>query len=223
MDYLVYTYFDNSIGLPQNPGGGIFFAGGTGPGDGATYARGQHDFTPTAALWEFSYDFACAFDSPDPAANNLGSFSGQSAPNPFIHIFTWVPGLEGVSFTAGYMFNDAAGTQFPAPGEIPGPQWDNLLLNNWYRSTMMIDFVTNQCIEVSIMDVTGGGGATSFTPTDWYLDGGQGGTSAMEAFRMFAGGGAPGNSVGFDNFMIREMTATAVEPTTWGAIKNQFK
>jgi hypothetical protein len=223
VDGLCHTYLLNQYNIAENPTGGTVFVSGEGPGNGVDFARAQHDETFTMETWEFSYDFCCLFVGAGPAANNLGSFSAQPAPNDFIHLFAWVPGFEGELYTAGYMFHDAGGTQFAQPGNIPGPQWDNLVLNVWYRSTMLVDFASNMCTEVRISEV--GGTATVFNPTDWYLEGGSAGSTApMEAFRLFAGAiSAPGNVVALDNLVVRVAASTPVENATWGGIKARFK
>jgi hypothetical protein len=222
VDYLCYFYYLNGLSIPQNPGGGMIFVAGTGPGDGSTFARGQRDIVLTSGLWKFAYDFCGHFEGAA-ASNNLGSFSAQDAPNDWIHLFAWVVGQEGVLYTAGIMAYDAAGVQFPQPGVLPGPEWDNLELDHWYRSTMMVDFSTNQVVQVAIEDLETNV-ETVVNVVDWYLEGGSGGSTApMTGFRFFAGAGAnPGNSVAFDNLNIEEMLATPVLPATWGGIKAQF-
>lgn len=226
VDYNVYTYFDNALGIPFHPDPtppfNDFFAGGVGPGS-PTFARAQHDIEFTAATWEIGFDFCAAFLGTPPSSNNVGSFSAQPDPNDYIQLMAWVPGQEGVLFTLGYMAYDAGGVQFPQPGVIPTPAWDNLMLNNWYRAVMIVDFPANMITEVRIQDIQAGTPMVTFTPTDWYLEGGSGGSSAPSTgFRMFAGGGVDGNVLAFDNLFLREVVATSVEPTTWGAIKAHF-
>lgn len=221
VDYLVYTYPGNTLGLPMNPDGGLKFVGGTGPGS-PTFARGQRDVTYSAALWELSYDFAAHFEGPG-AANNVGSFSMQPAPNDFIHLMSWVDPSVPTTYQALYMAYDAAGTQFPQPGQGGGPAWESLMVDHWYRATAIVDFVSNQFTEIRIKDIMTGVEST-FNPVDWYLEGGAGGSTAdATAFRFFAGGGNEGNSLAFDNIVLRELAATAIEPTSWGAIKSSFK
>lgn len=224
VDYNVFTYFDNVLGIPFHPESDFndFFAGGLGPGS-PTFARGQHDITFTNAVWEIGYDFCAGFQGTPPAGNNVGSFSAQPAPNDYIQLMSWVVGQEGVLYRLGYMAYDAGGVQFPQPGEIVGPEWDNLILNNWYRAYMTIDFPANMITEVRIQDIQAGGPTATYTPMDWYLEGGSSGSSAPStAFRMFAGGSTAGNILAFDNLFLREVVATSVAPTTWGSIKAHF-
>jgi hypothetical protein len=225
VDWLCYTYLLNTYSITQNPNGGIVFVAGEGPGDGATYARAQHAIALTDQVWEFAYDFCCFYTDPgQPAANNLGSFSSQPAPNDFIALFEWEPGFEGTIMRHSYIMYDATGAQFLTPYPTGGPDWENLALNHWYRGTMKVDFTLNKCVEVTIADIQVGGAPVSYVPTDWYLEGGSAGSTAdMTDFRLFAGGGAPGNVVAIDNVSIRELGATPVEPTTWGNLKASFR
>lgn len=226
VDFNVHTYFDNSLGIPFHPDPtppfNDFFAGGRGPGS-PTFARSQLDIVYTDAVWEIGFDFCGAFLGTPPSSNNVGSFSAQPAPNDHIMLMSWVPGQEGALYTLGYLGYDAGGAQFPQPGEVPGPEWTDLLINNWYRTVMIIDFVANSITEVRIQDIQAGGPVATFSPVGWYLEGGSGGSTApATGFRLFAGGGVEGNVLAFDNVFLREVTATSVEPTTWGSIKAHF-
>ncbi len=229
VDFQVFTYLTgNPYGIVDNPTGGLFFVAGRGPGDGTNYARAQHDAVFTNAPWEMTFDVCANYNGTPPASNNIGSFSGQTTPvvatGDFIQIYTWVTGQEGVLYNIGFMHYDAAGVQIAAPGTFAGPEWQNLPINYWFRSGMVVDFATNRITQVSLTDVSGGGGTVTFNPTDWYLEGGAAGSTApMTGFRLFAGAGStPGCILAFDNLCIRERGATAVESSTWGSIKARF-
>jgi hypothetical protein len=211
-DFLVYTYAGNALGVPNNPGGdGDQFVAGTGPA-GDTYARAQRDIDwGDTEIWEVSYDVLALYLPDDPnvvAANNVGSFSiqpydGAPGTSNYIHLFSWVTGQEGVLWQAFYMMYSAAGVADGQPGRSPGPEWENLILNNWYRFTTVIDWDTNLVVEVSITDLHTGAEATVDTSADeWYLGGGSAGGTVPTGFRFFAGGGSPGNTVAFDNLSI---------------------
>jgi hypothetical protein len=105
---------------------------------------------------------------------------------------------------AFYYAYDASGVELTLPGESPGPEWTNLVLNNWYRFSTTIDYDLNQIIEVSITNLHTGGSATVDTSANgWYLGGGSAGTSPPPTgFRFFAGGAAANNSVAWDNLSI---------------------
>jgi hypothetical protein len=222
VSFNVYTYAGNTLGLPANPTGGKQFAGGTGPG-GGMFARSQHDkVNGPGACWEYAYDFAAKFVGTPPALNNIGSFSKQPLPNDYIHLLTWVPGLEGVSYNAWYLAHDAAGVQFLQPGLSPGPAWDGLEVSHWYRATTIVDLASNRITEVRIKDLVTGT-ETIVNPADWYLEGGvTGSTAPATSFRLFAGSPEVGNVAAFDNVELNSCDATPVAATTWGRIKDTF-
>lgn len=209
IDYLAYTYAGNALGLPANPLGGDQFVAGTGPG-GTTFARGQRDVEYGSGTWTITYDFAGAFLGEGASANNIGSFSTQVFPgeSTYIHLMSWVDPNAPVNYNAFFLAYDAGGTLFAQPGTSPGPEWEGLDLNRWYRHETVLDFDTNRIIEVSILDLETQQGAT-FNPADWYLEGGEaGGMPLPTGFRFFGGGGVEGNALAFDNFGL------VPEPTT---------
>lgn len=207
-DYLCYDYAGNTLLIPNHPilgelGGADQFVAGTGPA-GGTYARAQLDITWGKGKWTAWYDFLTHFDQLT-AGDNLGSFSTQIYPGEatYIHLFSWMDiYTPSLGFKAYYLAYDAAGVAHVQPGKSPGPEWENMPLDNWYRAVTTIDYDANQIIAVSIIDLHTGK-AASFEPTDWYLEGGSaGGLSIPTGFRFFAGGGVIGNSVAWDNTCI---------------------
>jgi hypothetical protein len=204
-DYNVYTYAGNVLGVNANPQGSSQFVAGYGPAD-AIYARAQHDVDWTLhGQWLVEYDVAALYDGQPPGADNLGSFSVQPSAGTvgsYIHLFSWVDPTVATNWKAFVMHYDAAGVQVPQPGTSPGPEWDNLELNHWYRFETLLDFDVNQIIEVGITDLTTGDSA-HVEVTDWFLSGGEGaGPPTVTAFRFFAGGGVPGNIVAWDNLTV---------------------
>lgn len=202
----VFTYAGNAAGLVLNPTGGQQFAavqnvGATG------FGRAQHAVSFANQTFTASFDINLdRFGGVLPAINNLGSFSLQpSTTSRFWQtLYTWDNLATGNAYDANYIFFNAAGTQQAAT--LPGPEWDALNLNTWYRQSTTWSFVTNQILSVSIdnlhdaappvvVDVSGLG---------WYLAGGANPTQALPTdFRFFAGGGANNIHVfGFDNVVI---------------------
>lgn len=205
VDYNVYTYADNALGVAANPQGSSQFVAGYGPA-GGLYARAQHDVDWTLhGQWLVEYDVAALYDGEPPGANNLGSFSVQPSAGTvgsYIHLFSWVDPDLATNWNAFVMHYDAAGNQVGQPGTSPGPEWGNLELNHWYRFETLLDFDVNQILEVGITDLTTGDSA-SVEVTDWFLSGGEGaGPPTVSGFRFFAGGGVPGNIVAWDNLTV---------------------
>jgi PEP-CTERM motif len=203
VDYNVFTYAGNTLGLPVNPTGGTQFAGGLSAG-GTTIARGQLDVNFTSfSTWTLSYDFAHRYNGTLPTADNLGSFSLQpsTTARSFIALHTWgTDTATATTFNAQFNVFDAAGVALN--NQSPGAQWTGLLINNWYRESVTVDFTSNQVLSVSLTNL-----ATSttntFNPPNWYMLGGAGGGTAPlpTAVRIFAGGAA-GNVAGWDNLSV---------------------
>lgn len=211
VDYNVYTYEGNVLGVIPNPYGSTQFVAGIGPG--GVYARAQHDIDwSIGGVWEIEYDVAALYDGEPPGADNLGSCSIQPSADSvgsMIHLFSWVDPNVATNWKAFYMHYDAAGVQVAQPGTSPGPEWDNLDLNHWYRFEVTLDFDINMITEVGITDLTGGGDPVHFEPMDWYLSGGDvGGPPTVTGLRFFAGGGVPGNTLAWDNLSVIPEPAT---------------
>jgi hypothetical protein len=212
VDYYVYTYEDNALGVIGNPMGSSQFVAGHGPGS-PDFARAQHDIDfSVGGIWEIEYDVAVLYGGDPPGSNNLGSLSLQPSADSvgsFIHLFSWVDENTATNWNAFFLHYDADGNQVAQPGSSPGPAWENLELNHWYRFETIVDFDANKIIEVGFKDITDGGDPVHFLPTDWYLSGGDvGGPPTVSALRFFAGGTNPCNTVAWDNLDV------VPEPTT---------
>jgi hypothetical protein len=203
VDFDVYTYAGNALGFPANPTGEDQFVGAVGPG--GVYGRAQRDHPFGEYTYTIGYDICAGFFGDLPAANNLGSFSLQvsSTDRHFIALNVWDDVNTATNWSAYYMVADEAGTFDAQPGRLAGPEWAGLVLNHWYRQSITFDLLSNQILLVTMKDLhTGDEG--SFAPPDWYLSGGAGGGGRPlpTAFRFFAGGGNPGNGLGFDNLEV---------------------
>jgi hypothetical protein len=207
VDFHVYTYAGNNLSVIQNPEGGTQFAGGVAVGDGVTFARAQRDaaWGDGTGCWTHTYDFCAVNNEPAPVSNNIASFSFRYDDlNVYnIHLMSWV-NLDdpAAGYNAWYLAYDASGVQFAQPGSSPGPAWDGLQLNHWYRFWMTFDLNTNLITEVGIIDLHTMAQSV-YNPTDWYLVGGAGGHAGPPtSFRLFGGGTVYGNVAGFDNVLI---------------------
>ncbi len=202
VDFLVYTYQGNVLGLPQNPTGQDQFVAAEGPA-GGFYGRAQRDIlwpTDTATV---GYDMAASYTGTPPSSDNVGSFSSQLYPGEatYIHLMSWSDSAA-LTFRALYLGYDAAGVALPHPGASPGPEWENLPINYWYRFETTIDFAANQITGASITDLVTGV-TTSAPLSGVYLEGGEaGGSPPPSGFRFFAGGGTAGNVTAWDNISI---------------------
>jgi len=202
-DFKCYTYAGNALGAVQNPEGGSQFIGGTGPGDGTTYARAQRNVPFDYGVWELWYDFCGIYTGTPPGSNNIGSFSMRQSTNTVhINLFTWVDPNNPTAINSTYVPYDAGGTSFPIPGTPPGPAWSNLLPNHWYRCRTVVDLDQNLITEVGIRDLSGGSEAV-YVPTGWYLFGGANPVDLPDAIRWFGGGGTPGNTTCWDNAIVQ--------------------
>jgi hypothetical protein len=203
-DYKVFTYAGNTLGFVQNPQGGEQFTGGSNAG--TSLARGQHtvDFS-TSDTWTITFDWAATFDGVLPALNNVGSFSLQPSVGSkyFQTLYAWDNVATGSAVDAQYLWWNAAGVQ--QAFTIPGPEWDALPLNTWFRQTTEINWATNQIVSASIENLHTGAKATVDTAAlGWYMTGGQNPTLPLPTdVRLFTGGGAANiNTMGFDNLSV---------------------
>ena len=205
---LVYTYFGNALGLPANPNGGEQFVARTGPG-GGMFARSQRDivYGNGTNTWIVSFDVAITYTGVLPAAQNIGSFSTQplDVGNPqnagVIALARWRDPVGATNWNADYVYWNANNAFITA--QVPNMNFQNLLINHWYRWTTVFDFDDNRILALSILDLSTGE-STDSLPQDWYLAGGQaGGLATPTGFRFFAGAAnTPGNVVAFDNLTI---------------------
>src|SRR5260370_33997410 len=168
-DQYIYTYDGNALGLPTNAGGESQFIGSKVFIDG-DLARAQLDFNWSAGTgWTLSYDFAARYNGDLPASDNLGSSSLQNSVTEryFIALNTWVDTFTALQWNTGYLAFDSGGTMFLDPA-VPGPEWQNLAVNHWYRQSTTFDLSSNSITSASSADLDTGSPAT-FQPTGWDL------------------------------------------------------
>ncbi len=201
----VYTYSGNALGLVQNPVGGNQFIGGSSQG-GTLFPRAQKNFGFGSGAHTIAYDMAGTFNGVGSSALNLssvsltsqfgaaGSFKTFIALNNFVDLANPAAGIK-----AEFNVFDASG--MATNNLSPGPAWQNLNTNHWYRQFIDFDFASNRITAVTILDLTTGLSTTA-NPDGWFLTGGAGSTLDLpDSFRFFIGG-ASGNSAGLDNIFV---------------------
>lgn len=213
-DFLMYTYLGNTLSVPPNPQGGNQFVAGRREDVTTFCARAQRDHTFTSAVWEAEYDVCALFNGTLPTAQNIGSWSLQPSTTSrfFQSVWVWVDIATGSSWRGQYNCYNSTGAA--TNNLLPGPEWDNLAVNHWYRMRQRWDFATNQVLEVSITDLDTNV-TTTVNPTDWWMTGGMTPTLAdPTASRFFVGGGTcaagtggAGNVMAFDNYRIGPVAA----------------
>lgn len=213
-DGVVFTYTDNAWGFVRNPTGNDQFAALRNTG-AAGFGRAQHEVNFANTTYTASFDINLdRFGGVLPALNNLGSFSLQNSATArfWQTLYTWDDTNTGNAFDANYVFFNAAGVQ--QANTLPGPEWNALNLNTWYRQSTTWDFVTNRILSVSIDNLHDAAGPTvvDVSGLGWYLAGGANPTQALPTdIRFFAGGGANNvHIMGFDNIEIVPAPASAL-------------
>jgi hypothetical protein len=195
----VFTYAGNPYGIPNNPYGGAQFLNGLSEG-GSAFARAQKDYDwSSETTVTVSFDMCVRYTVVTPATDNIGSWSLQdTATATYMQsLYTWVDYTNPAAFRAGYFTNEVPA----APGIFPGPEWQNLFVDHWYRHTVTLDFTTWLIMECSIQDLTTGGPKTTVNPEGWHFI--RYTTPIMPtAFRFFTGGSTAGNLTAWDNLAI---------------------
>lgn len=174
-------------------------------------SRAEHQVTFTNTEWTLTYDFNGQFLGNAPATDFLGGVSLQPSLdcNGFQTTLRWNNVMNPTEFSALYGVADAGG--LPSGQQFtnfvsPGPAWEHLPTNHWFRSTTTWDFRTGRVTLISIRDLSTGGPKTFFEPTDWFLAGGvynKRGRTNPTALRVFSGGSSSGNVVSYDLVNVR--------------------
>lgn len=205
LDHNAYTYTGNVLGFNQNPVGGNQFIAGS-SGGGSLFPRAQRNNDFSAGQWTVAYDMAAQWLGTGDSSANLSSFSLQHdtvAAGSFKQFIALNNFVDLTNPSAGWKaeFNvfDAAGTAMN--NVSPGPEWENLDNNHWYRQYITFDLDSNEILEVTLVDLHSGSSATA-NPTDWYMTGGAGSTLDLPNGVRFFVGGAEGNTMGWDNLQM---------------------
>jgi len=222
----VFTYTGNALGIALNPLGGMQFEGGLGNATGPARAQRPVDFS-TGGIWRAEWDCTGRWNNPTgPAVDNIGSWSMQpsTAANPplsryFQQLMSWGSTPTQYSGPLSPPTNQTATFQLfhihwgihtaAAPNtitfQVPGPEWLDLPVNNWFHISVTWDFDVAQIHRVSIRNITTNGTttATNVTSFGWYLQGGPNSTLPLPTdVRLFAGGN--GDVSAWDNLsMVR--------------------
>jgi hypothetical protein len=218
-DTHVFTYLGNPYNIPQNPQGSSQFQVGRHAGL-AAFGRAQRNinFNP-GGVWEASWDVLVQYTGVLPAEDNIGSLSLQpsSLSRFWQTIIQWMasPSSTATHFKLGYgVFITPPYNQTVVPYISPGPAWENLEVNTWYRQTTRWDFDSAQILTISIQNLSSGAPATimDVSGLGWYLYGGPNSTSPLPTdFRLFTGGGGgltlEGNLTAWDNIIFQTVTS----------------
>lgn len=203
-----HIYSGNPFNTLANPlGGQQYLVCASDENKPQIVCRAQHDVDFSSNEWTLTYDWAAQWQGQLPASDFIGSVSlqpSQSA-NGFQTALRWDDVNSPNSYSALYGIADSIG--LPIGQSIsnfvsPGPAWEHLQTNVWYRSTTTWNFLTGQITRVSIRNLTTGSMTTTATPAGWYLSGGVNnfqGRAFPTALRLFAGGSSTGNVVSYDN------------------------
>lgn len=211
VDGNAFTYAGNTLGLASNPTGGNQFLGMSVVTANGTN-RAQHAVSfASGDNWTIGYDFIGKFNGTLPAADNLGSVSLQDSTvsNYFQTIFQWLTPVDNSATATAFSANIGHFTTTGAAGgaitfESPGAAWQSLPVNHWFRQTVTWNFATGLISSTTLKDITTGGATNTFSPTGWYLAGGENNVSALPKptdMRFFASGAA-GDVMGYDNLNV---------------------
>lgn len=192
-DTSVYPYVGNARGFVTNPSGGQQFAGGGG--------RTEHAFDFSASpLWAIALDIAM-IKRPDSNTDLGGRFSLIDAgPSGFVTTavsYLNDPNDPNSTWRLGY-----TGQGNPDPGFLPGPAWDGLEQNHWYRTGMTVDFANRRLVLAWILDPSTGDYAQYSFPNLEFANG-----LTPNAIRVFGAGGISG----WDNITLQAVP----EPATF--------
>lgn len=214
-DANIYTYAGNTLGVTPNLNGQGQFLGGVAAG-GTAFARAQRDFTFSAIDdYSFSFEMNGFYSGFLPTAQNLGSFSTQDSVTTriFIALLRWNDVNTATSYNAGFNVYDTFGTALAT--QVPGPAWENCAVNQWYRQSVAIDFISNRVLAVGITDMATGN-SRCMRVNDWYLQGGSTPTLGVPTAVRFFTGGAAGNTMCWDNLAVADSSNRVTGTVTFG-------
>ena len=128
----------------------------------------------------------------------------------FILLNTYVAGAGVDIWSLDLLFDQSAGVvrDFDDAGTPPIP----LIRNQWVQVRVVIDFAANTQ-QVFY-------GATLFTTKSWTEGASGGGALNLDALDLFSNAGS---TIYWDDLVLARDGATAVEPSTWGSVKANFR
>lgn len=198
IDWNVYTYAGNTMGVVANPNGGTNFIAGVSPG---ANCRAQRALAfDNLSAWRFEFDVNCLYTGTATPTNNIGSCSTQpSTTAAYINgLARWPATPTGATWDADLVYYDAANVS--TTGSLPDPNFQGLTANHWYHWAFEFDFVSNRYLAIEITDL-GTNVTHRYEPTSMYMFGGSAGAPLPTDFRWFASGSA-GNVFAIDNARI---------------------
>jgi len=202
-DYLVFTYAGNAYGFPDNPGGGDEQFTARMSDGGTAYGRAQRDVDFSVRdEWTIVFDVAAKYLGTPPAGDYLGSFSLQpSTTNTYFQTLNIWHDLNN----PGLWYSNYISEEFAVPGTSPGPAWQNLSPDHWYRQWTKFRLSDRLILEVGITDLHTGQTTTVSDP-GWHMVPMGGGLPT--GVRFFTGGTVAGNTQAWDNLSIVPEPAT---------------
>ncbi|MBI5863294.1 MAG: hypothetical protein HZB38_02030 [Planctomycetes bacterium] len=211
-DGACFTYADNVLGIIGNPEGGAQFAAAR--RISGAFSRAQHNVQLDADCWLMEFDFNVAYDGALPTQNYAGSFTLQpwAAPGTIGILFNWDDVHSAKTFTVRVLGYDADGNVPYLSGlPVADSAFRRLPANHWFRLSARLELAsTNALTSLRIRDLADAAPAHTFTPQSlegYYLAGGADPDGTASAFRIFGGGGFPGdhtsgNILAIDNLEI---------------------
>ncbi len=223
LDFQVFAYGVPAgyMQVPNPRPGGTQYAAGQASTAQGKFARVQRDVAWPTGKFTVWYDVATTYAFDGSLHSNIASFGARdtlaNANSAYVMVYADYGYLWGTEdpnqVQCRYLGYDSGGAAVAQPGISPGPAWEPLQFNNWYRTRTSMDMATNKFTTVSIIDLhTGASSTVDLTQdpnyaTQWFMDGGAAGHTQWLNFRLFAGGGIVPNVVGnnvsaWDNICI---------------------
>ncbi len=184
-----------------NPGGLDRLVIGEHPGGGSIAASERNLDFQFGGRWRLAFDLLVVQPSSGtPDAVRIGSVGTRPASAKGFEVeVRWVDPATPTEFRLAWKVVDAAGTAIDVVP--PGPDWQNLVAERWYRVTTTVDFDRNRVDEVSFLRLDNGARG-SHAPSQWNL--GAVAASLPDSILLRVDGGSQaGVRMAFDNLRVR--------------------